>query len=187
MSNFGRLFKGTKQEWKKRPEVLLCPQIPAPMHGVAPRVIMGDAWWNKVREAAYASTNYHCIACGVHKVNAQYHQWLEGHEIYEINYEKGLMKYVETVPLCTLCHNYIHTGRLQALLEAGRIHHAKCVAIIKHGDRVLREAGLKKPPLYNGRCAKWQDWRLQIGAAKYPPKFKSEKEWLEHFSVTDAE
>jgi len=72
--------------WKLRPEVLLCPNVPKPMHGLAPRVVLGSAWWDETRQRAYRSTNYHCIACGVSRERAKYHQWMEGHELYSINY-----------------------------------------------------------------------------------------------------
>ncbi len=173
--------------WKQRPEVLLCPNIPKPMHGVAPRVVLGSVWWDNERQAAYRSTDYHCIACGIPKLLAEYHQWLEGHELYKINYKKGLMTYVETVPLCHFCHNFIHSGRLEALLEAGQIHHAKYRSIIQHGDRILKQAGLKRLEAYAGPFAEWGRWRLQIGKKKYPPLYKTEESWLEAFTPKDGE
>jgi hypothetical protein len=168
-------------KWETRPEVLLHPNIPKPLHGLAPRVVLGQKWWDATRKEAYKSTNYHCIACGVNKYYATYHQWLEGHELYEINYEKGLMKYVETIPLCHFCHNFIHSGRLQALLDTGEIHHAKYVAIIQHGDRVLKQAGLERSQPYSGKFAEWDKWRLVINRKKYPPLL-TENQWLEKFT-----
>ncbi len=102
------LSKSVQVVWVRRPEVLLCPNTPKPLHGVVPREIYGQSWWNKTREAAYRSTNYHCLACGVHKYQAKHRQWLEGHELYEINYVEGTSTYIETVPLCHFCHNSIH-------------------------------------------------------------------------------
>lgn len=177
-----------QRTWKFRPEVLLGANIPKPMHGLAPRTVLGEAWWNATRKAAYASTDYHCVACGVHKASARYHQWLEGHELYAISYEAGRMVYVETVPLCHFCHNYIHDGRLRWLLEKGEIHHAKYVAIIQHGDKVLADSGLRRlgykereeniqEALTNGRVAAWEDWRLVIEGAEYPSLYKSYEDW----------
>jgi len=163
--------------WKREPEVLLCGNVPKPMHGLAPRVVLGRKWWDQTRQAAYASTNNHCIACGVHKFRAMCRQWMEGHELYAVDYVNGRMKYLRTVPLCHYCHNYIHSGRLEAMLEKGEITHAKYAAIHQHGDAVLDDAGLEKEE-HQGLVAPWEKWRLVIGRKTYKPKFKTYEDWV---------
>ncbi len=167
-------------DWKLRPEVLLCANTVKPMHGVVPREILGKEWWDATRQAAYESTNHHCIACGVHKLSAQEHQWLEGHELYKTNYKKGRMIYIETVPLCHYCHNFIHDGRLRALLERHEITKAKYDAVMEHGKGVLKAAKLKKKS-YNGPIAQWHKWRLVLNGEKYPPIYKDYDAWIVHF------
>lgn len=162
------------------PAILLHPQIPKPMHGMAPRSVLGKVWWNKEREAAYASTNYHCEACGVPKWQAKYKQWLEAHEVYRIDYLKGRMIYERACPLCHYCHNYIHSGRLQWLFETRQINHIKYAAIIQHGDQVLAKAGLRKQAPYAGPTADWTEWHLVINGVEYPGKFKSMDDWLQY-------
>lgn len=182
--------------WKLRPDVLLCPNVPKPMHGVAPRVVLGSKWWNKTRKEAYASTDFHCIACGVAKHLARGRKWLEGHEIYTVNYTLGRMVYVETVPLCHFCHNYIHDGRMQMLVQKRLMHQGKYVEIIQHGDMVLRMAGLARPThserdasvaklAANGKVAAWCKWRLVLNGKLYPPKYKSMEEWLMAMDTTE--
>lgn len=177
-----------KPRWKRRPEILLSDNIPQPMHGTAPRVILGSKWWNATRKAAYASTDFHCIACGVHKTMAKGRKWLEGHELYKVDYPKGRLTYLETVPLCHFCHNFIHDGRLLSLLHKEEIHHQKFVAIIQHGDRVLASVGLKRKPrekreaeytdgLLMNTVAAWKDWRLVIDNLEYMPKFRTAQQW----------
>lgn len=156
--------------------------------------MLGQAWWDKTRKEAYASTDWHCLACGVFKRDAKYHKWLEGHEIYLIDYVKGRAKYIRTVPLCHFCHNYIHDGRLRHLLQKGEIHHAKFTAIIQHGDAVLAAAGLARLSYEEreqeaaqlsqaGRVAHWGRWRLVIGRKQYLPKFKNYTEWAKAHGV----
>lgn len=179
-----------------RPDILLHPNIVKPLHGVNPRTILGSSWWNKERQSAYASTEYHCLACGVHKTEAKSRQWLEAHELYEIDYCKGIARYVEAVPLCNPCHMYIHDGRMTHLLEKGLLPHAKFVMVITHGDRVLRRAGLSRPTHQEreaqimalnsaGKLAEWSSWRLVIGKKKYPPLYKTYEEWKEAMEVAD--
>lgn len=173
--------KPVKREFELWPEVLLCPNIPMPLHGVAPRVVLGRKWWDRIRKEAYRSTGYHCIACGIHKTQAKVVQWLEAHEVYEIDYTAGRMKYIRTVPLCHFCHNYIHDGRLQILLQARKITHQRYAAIIQHGDAVLKAAGLSKLPkrqredkvkalARQGKLASWDDWRMTYGKRVFKPK-----------------
>lgn len=148
------------------------------MHRLVPRSILGAKWWAETRQKAFESTDNHCVACGIHKSCAQFHKWLEGHEVYTTDYVQGRLVYVETVPLCHACHNYIHSGRLKALLDQGKISHQRYAAIIQHGDRILERAGLRKPLPYDGRCAEWSRWRLVLNGKHYPPLFKSIEEWM---------
>jgi len=160
-----------------RPELLLHPNIPAPLHGLAPRTIMGSKWWEATREAAYRKAHYCCLACGVHKSKAKFRQWLEAHETYQIDWHKGRSEYIETVALCHCCHNYIHSGRLEALLEEGRISHAKFAAIHRHGDEILAKAGLAKKVTLVSNEAPWGKWRLVFNGKLYKPKYKTKKAW----------
>lgn len=164
----------------KRPELLLLPNVPKPMHGTAPRIVLGRKWWDATRKAAYTATDLCCSACGVRKQQAKGHAWLEGHEHYEIDYKRGLMTYIETVALCHWCHNYIHSGRMKAMLDAGKLSHSKYASIIIHGDRVLQDAGLKQPKPHDGPMADWSKWRLVIDGRRYPGLFKCEADWVKY-------
>lgn len=163
-----------------RPNLLLCPNTPKPLHGVVPREILGRDWWDKTRNEAYKSTGYHCAACGVYKGAAKFKKWLEGHEIYDMDYPAGRATYTETVALCHCCHNFIHDGRLKALADKGEILLSKYDTIIQHGTELLRLHGLIKVG-YSGPIADWRDWRLVLNGVEYPPKFATYEDWLNHF------
>jgi hypothetical protein len=162
---------------KLRPELLLCKRVPKPLHGLAPRVVMSSLWWTQTKNAAYKSHLYHCAACGVYKFEAKYRQWLEAHEVYEIDYLEGTAEYLETVPLCHMCHNYIHDGRMQAMMETGKLAVAKFRDITLHGDKVLAEVGYIKPQDYDGPFAPWKSWRLIVDGKEYPTLFENEEAW----------
>lgn len=164
-----------------RPEVLLCPNIPKPLHGIAPRTILGQQWWNEQRKAAYALTGDRCIACGIHKKYAKYCHWIEAHEVYDINYKKGLMTFKEVVALCHSCHNFIHDGRMQMMVEQKTMTKKKMNEILRHGNLILKNAGLKKPDPPT-EVASWDKWRLVIDGKQYKGKFKSIFDWAEYYS-----
>lgn len=168
--------------WQREPELLLHDNIPMPLHGMAPRVVLGGAWWNKERQAAYASTDLHCLACGTHKDFAKGRKVIEGHEVYKVCYVKGTMTYLRCVPLCNFCHQFVHDQRLKALVEQGKMHMGRFVAVIQHGDQVLADAGLPPRALVANAGAagckvQWKDWRLVIGTRKFAPLYESLEEY----------
>ncbi len=157
------------------PEILMHPNIPKPLHEVNPRNIMGQAAWDVIRKEAYASTNYHCIACGVHKSEA-----------------KGRVEIDRIIPLCHYCHNFIHSGRLSMILGKEK-EEDEVIEILEHGFKVLADAGLSAfhftvhlahelgaddhgvvPSITpDGETPAWEDWRLVWEGNEYPPKYKT--------------
>jgi len=165
-----------------RPELLLLPNIPKPMHGLAPRVVLGKEWWDRERTEAAVKTGNRCAACGASRWSLK-PQMLEGHEVYAIDYCKGTMTYVECVPLCHFCHMFIHSGLLEVLESQGQITLAQRKMILQHGQRILRRANLRKKQPYSGPCASWSKWRLVIGTKKYKPLTRNYDEWFQRYAV----
>lgn len=165
-----------------RPELLLAPNVPKPLHRTAPRTVLGQAWWDRERAAAYALTDNHCLACGVHKSQTT-RRWMEGHEVYDIDYRKGRAVYVETVALCTTCHEFIHDGRLQAMMEKGEITKHRYQTVMLYGATVLAKAGLKKPEPPTGKIAGWSAWRLVVDGVEHKGKYKNYDEWLKDHNL----
>ena len=182
-----------------RPELLRHPTIPRPMSGLAPRVVMGQDWWDQVRRGAYAENNQRCWACGGPGP-------LEAHEAYDINHVTMRMKYVETVALCSDCHAFIHIGRTIGLFARGRVSINDARRIVQHGFRILRVAGLNCP--WETRIIEkeglpwntldriwianvlmhtdhkpiipmsiWGDWRMEFNGELYPPVCKSSADY----------
>ena len=168
------------------PEILLHPNIPKPLHGMSPRVLFGKEWWDEKRQVAYAERDYHCWACGIHKSNAKYHQWLEAHECYLYDYKKCTLTMKEIVALCHFCHNYIHSGRLEHLRRKGEISEEKYHAIHKHGDRLLCDVISHSNPFIvdsgGSQGENWGKWRLIIDGKKHKSKFKSYDEWYNFYN-----
>lgn len=164
-----------------RPELLLHPNIPKPLHSTNPRSILGDEWWDVERKKAYSKNNYHCFACGVHKYDAKYHQWLEAHEAYDIDYELGRAELKEIVALCHSCHNYIHDGKMQMDARSNRISNEKYHDIIEHGNLLVMH--LPPVPEYIGNVAEWSEWHLTIDGKKYYGKFKTYQQWCDYYGV----
>lgn len=162
----------------KFPWLLFHPNIPKPLHGLAPRIVLGEKWWNETKKEAKEKFNQHCWACGIHKNKATYHNWLEAHECYSINYSIGQVKYVGTCALCHACHNYIHDGRMQILTNKGDFELEKYGAIIKHGETILQN-------WFESKGWQWKGYKRTFDLfcphyELYPdlPKFSHKIEWL---------
>lgn len=167
-------LKPERKRGEPNPSLLLHPNIPKPLHGIAPRVIMGQEWWDKHRREAYANAGYCCEACGVPKEEAKYHKWLEAHEYYDYDYAEGTLTFVKLVALCHSCHNYIHSGRMAILRNSGEMTYAKYDDIMEHGDRLTE--GHTTPTRGVG-VADWEDWRLIFEGKEYGPSSNSYHEW----------
>ena len=177
-----------------RPELLAQPNIIKPLHGLNPRGILWDAWRNRERKMVYAKNDYHCMACGIHKDKAKYHQWLEAHEVYDIDFETCTYTLKEIVPLCHSCHNYIHDGRLSALHNKGEISARRFSEIIRHWREILKKAWIDRGRIMYEMCGwnlslrepetngTWSEWWLALWDKKYKTKFKSYMEWLQYYN-----
>lgn len=195
-----------------KPELLTHPNIPKPLHGTAPRTILGKEWWDEKRKEAYMENNYHCMACGAHKSQDRFHNWLEAHEDYEISYATGKVKLKKIVALCHSCHNFIHSGRLLSLWRKGEVSDVKISYILKRGFRILKTNNLEP---FHGTCdvycevmdslnndvfhlfdrvqrlkikqkveiqQDWSKWHIEIDGVNHYGKFESIEDWKAEYS-----
>lgn len=184
---------------KLRVEILTCPQIPKPLHGLNPRTLKGKEWWDATRQQAYQTQEYRCACCGVHKREAKGSKWLEAHELYDTDYDKGIAEMIEVVALCHYCHNFIHSGRLYMIM--GKEKTAEEVKdILKHGFNLLRGSWFQCFPFTMDLAhdlgvrtydvdayevpistVPWEDWRLKLDGRLYNPVFPTMDAWKKHY------
>jgi hypothetical protein len=188
---------------QRKPEILTHPNIPKPLHGIAPRTIKGSSWWNKEREKVYQRYDYHCVACGTHKIDAKGKKWLEAHEYWNIDYKKGIAEVKSIEPLCHYCHNFIHSGRLSEIVGKEKTKE-EVIAILEHGFKILADNKLECFPFTKQLAehlgaktfgvgayflpeeeAEWDEWKLIFEGKEYKSKFKNIDEWSEYYSNLD--
>ena len=143
----------------------------------------------------------------VSKYQAKYHQWLEAHEMYEINHKKGTVTFTHLVALCHSCHNFTHSGRMFSLFQKREIEEEKIREIMYHGLTILRDHRLKPPimaryvelhlkgiPDHEITVAiyreykvpepvPWGKWRMIIYGKPYASLFENVDKWAEHYSA----
>ncbi len=162
---------------KPRPELLAQLPIPMCMHGVSPRNIMGGRWWNEVKQTMQTTSEGRCAACG-----RRYIDGLEAHECYDIDYAKCIMKFREVVGLCYRCHNYIHSGFMNSLVNRGDMTLREADEISKRGNKILTKAGLHRPFVIQ-HFYHWSKWRLIFNGQEYKPKFGNYEAWRKYYAA----
>lgn len=111
------ITKWTPPEGDDLRPLIAMPNLPKPTHALAPRTLLGAGTWNHMRKACYAEADDTCEICG-DKPESLRHR--HAHEVYEIDYEKGEVKFVRAVCVCSLDHlGCIHTGRAITLFKQG--------------------------------------------------------------------
>jgi hypothetical protein len=164
----------------QRPELLLHPPIPLAMHGVNPRSIMGPKKWDEVRRKAYETNNDCCWVCAVHRNDAVPNAWLEAHETYNINYQKLVMSLREVTALCPMCHMYIHRGRLELQVRAGKETLARYNHVMSRARAILDrdlpqiwwdETLIDRVTLNNP--TDWRKWILVYAEEEHWSRFRS--------------
>jgi hypothetical protein len=181
------------------------PNIPKPLHGLAPRAIMGNAWWKEQRTIALAEHGNRCWSCGVHSTQAEFYQRLEAHETYDIDFAEGLATFSGVVALCHSCHMFIHSGRLLSVLKKGEVSESRVMRIVDRGLTLCMEKGitpfigLKELVDYLGfewhdywkpeKFARWDRWRLSFNGKEYPTRYADIDAWARRYGakVTDAD
>ena len=89
--------------------LIAMPNVPKPLHGVAPRTVLGTTTWNKMRRECYEKANDTCEICGDCPDDKRKRQ---AHEVYVVNYSTGESVFIGCVCLCQQCHlACIHNGR----------------------------------------------------------------------------
>lgn len=197
-------------EFRPDPRILTQPNIPKPLHGVNPRTILGEGWWEIQKGIAKQRTGNRCEACGSGPGGLRGKPWLECHEAYDFDYKNGRVSFLHVSPLCHYCHNFIHSGRLTMIAGKEKTWD-EVRAILEHGFQTIsawnkaRPAGTKclqafpsakelsydaKARTFGVRASKlpetstpWADWRLVIDGKEFPPIFKTFQEWRAHWGV----
>lgn len=112
-----QVIKWEPQDEKDLRCLITMPNIPKPLHGVAPRVVLGDVWWNRTRKVCYLWAKDTCEICGEKPENLRHRH---GHELYRVNWRLGETEFVRAICVCARCHLLgVHTGRAITLYGRG--------------------------------------------------------------------
>lgn len=149
--------------------IIAMPNVPAPLHGVAPRTVLGDSTWTHMRKRCYYDAGYKSQISG---------EWLDGsssdarchaHELYSYDYTKGTAFFERAVCISPLEHNFIHSGRMLTMYKKGNPLMPKkyLLKIVENGFRIINEWNKANPDKRQLRAyATLADYAKTPGIAK---------------------
>ena len=125
--------------------LLTMPNLPKPMHTVAPRNIIGPTAWDKMRRLCYYKAGYKSEISGE---DGSTPGSLHGHEGYTIDYANGTSTFVRAFAITPLEHVYfIHSGRMLTLFKRGNPLYSKAKVLegVEHGFRLIHDWNVAHP------------------------------------------
>lgn len=200
------MFNIRKRPKKKsilKPYILSSPNIPKPLHGLTPKLLLGENWWKNEKKIAKNRTKETCSACGITKQNAKIYKWLELHGYYTFNNSNGILTIHSFEPLCHYCHSFIHSGLLTHKYNTKRIDINRYKAILQHGIEILNKNTLdifgytklmcenmnintyNLKSIFSNTNLKWSNYRLLLNNKEYKPIFKSFDDWKQYYIKKD--
>lgn len=123
--------------------ILTMPNVPLPMHSLAPRTIDPQAW-EKMRRQCYADANYTCQATGEELGKGHLH----AHELYDIDWTNCTMTFKRAVALDPRLHTrFIHSGRALTLFERNDKYFPKesLIATLEYGFSLIQQWNAEHP------------------------------------------
>lgn len=157
---------------------LLCmPNVPLPCHGLAPRTIIGQSKWDKIRKKCYFDANYTCQASGKDLSGMTQH----AHELYDIDWKHQTMTFKRAVCLAPRLHTiFIHSGRALSLFERGEPYMTKQVMLetLEEGFALIQKWNKEHPDQEPLRVSStFIDW------AKNPQLAEGVKALVEEYGI----
>lgn len=123
--------------------IITMPNVPKQLFGHAPRTILGQTAWDKMRKRCYFDAGYKCQICGKEVVGSD----KQAHELYSYDWKDGLAVFERTICCCRDCHNFIHSGRMQSLYKAGNPLMSKSylLRVVEQGFKLVSDYNKKNP------------------------------------------
>lgn len=117
--------------------LITMPNVPKPLHGLPPRVIMGKSTWDHVRKKCYYDAGYKCEICGDEPPKGQLH----AHELYSYDYKNGTGKFERCIAICKKDHDFIHSGRLITMLKNKNVLYPReyVLSVVEKGFKLIHD------------------------------------------------
>ena len=215
MNLFGNHDVVTIDSWQcpveSGPLLLTMPNIPAPLHGLNPRTLMGDEEWDEQRFACYSRASYQCEICQAKC------ERMQAHELYAYNYVTFTAVFKRLIAVCDRCHRAIHSGRLTTMTKDGDVSPEYFLEVAEHCFKLIHDynlecgtnfrlydsflCALRNPEIHdklaelinkydikfyrtpNPKKREWDKWRLVWGSKIIHSHYASHDEWAKQMAI----
>lgn len=130
--------------------LLARPVLHYSMFGVAPRNIIGESAFRKIKKEVQLRADHHCEICGRYVThNNITKDWLHTHEVYQVDHKRRIYCFERYIGICKECHEFIHLGYLDRVAKS---LHEQGVNIIHYDgvNKVLPDEFFYKPKKRKG-------------------------------------
>lgn len=156
---------------------------PMPLHGVNPRNMMGQFYWDDLRIKTYKEYDYKCGICGSNGQEQGFRHRVEAHELWDYDFDNEIQIFRGVIALCPICHKIYHWAQPAMALKSGDLSQ-------KEFDRIS-ELRFKKMMEVNGNLDnrvtssgffRWHDgnWKSDFSLLKemgYPMNKMFDTKW----------
>lgn len=130
--------------------LLARPVLHYSMFGVAPRNIIGESAFRKIKKEVQLRADHHCEICGRYvSHNNITKDWLHTHEVYQVDHKRRIYCFERYIGICKQCHEFIHLGYLDSLLSKGIVSKEYFTEVFQRGQRLLNIIKKHKEPNSN--------------------------------------
>lgn len=127
--------------------IITMPNVPAPLHGLAPRTILGNATWTHMRKKCYFDADYKSQISGIDLDGSNSDLKCNAHELYSYDYTKGTAYFERAVCISPVEHNFIHSGRMLTMYKKGNplMPKAYLLKAVENGFKIIHDWNKSHP------------------------------------------
>lgn len=127
--------------------IIAMPNVPAPLHGCAPRTLLGNSTWTHMRKKCYFDADYKSQISGIELDGRNSDLKCNAHELYSYDYVHGEAYFERAVCISPIEHNFIHSGRMLTMYKKGNplMPKSYLLKVVENGFSIIYEWNKKHP------------------------------------------
>lgn len=127
--------------------IIAMPNVPAPLHAVAPRTVLGNSTWTHMRKKCYFDADYKSLISGIDLDGSTTDLKCNAHELYSYDYVHGIAYFERPVCISPIEHNFIHSGRMLTMYKKGNplMPKSYLLKVVENGFKTIHDWNVAHP------------------------------------------